>query len=1019
MVRCVCALWGVISCPRSFRAFICETLIFFFCSVSALAQYRFDSWTTENGLPNNWIRALHQTRDGYLWLTTLGGVVRFDGVRFRIFDQVNTPGLASNTFSYRAMWEDAQGDLWMGTEHNGAIRYHNGVFIPLTTREGLPSNQVIRIDGDAAGTVWITTSSGVVRWKDGHLILPRSESDRLLDAYLSAPKNLGVDGYLFGLWRCTGESWQRFAYGHWSTLPLPPDLHGPAAFQIAGIAEDSERRLWYSLQGRQHEYYCVSNGHLKIFHNVPAVSGTQICCQDRQRRVWMGNHYGAVGLWENGRLRQLPGIATANVFQVLEDREGTLWIGTLDRGLYRLRSQVVNMYRRPGGVQEANIMGPILQARDGTVWLHSGGFSQFDHGQFKNFYRQDHPRNAWDWANWVTALYEDQDGSIWVSTLDGIVRFKGGRLCEEKSLSSQIKGRVLAILRDHQGDLWFGSDQGLYRLHQDNLTRFTVRDGLPDSAVNDLREDHTGVLWIGTNSGLVWYSEGRFTTVDGTRATRVIGLYEDRSGILWVGTHDSGLYRLERAAQSLKLTRYTTLQGLYSDQAYEILEDGMGYLWMSCARGLYRVRKQELNDFAAGRTSYVTSTHFGNADGLSSECNSVGQPMAFKARDGRLWFATQDGIAVVDPSAISASLRPPPVLIEDCIVDGRPVNCKLGLQLKPGQVNLEINYTALSFIKSGQIRFRYQLQGLDRDWIEVGTTRSANYSRLPPGKYVFRVTAASPDCAWNPRSETLAVVVLPAFYQAGWFFAILLATGVGAIVLAWRIRISQLKSAHAAQQAFSRQLIASQEAERKRIASELHDSLGQRLVIIKNLALISLNGERANEAGQIPMKQVSMEAAQALGEIREISHNLRPYQLDQLGLTKAVEAILKKASNATTIAFEVAIDEIDGLFPKDLEINFYRIVQEAINNLMKHSEATQAMVVIKCAPNEVLVTVQDNGRGFAPGASDLAQGVGGFGLIGISERARLLGGNLVIKSAPGQGTTLNIKIPLATCRHEK
>lgn len=1012
MVRCARTIVAVNRCWNRLGLFL-WVLTLFYCPTSIFAQYRFDSWTTENGLPNNWVMAIRQTRDGYLWIATLDGLARFDGVRFRIFNKVNTPGITSNKFSYRGLWEDRSGNLWIATVDGGAIRYHDGVFTSLTTRDGLPDNHVVRIDEDSVGTIWIITASGIAQWKDRHLL----NADESGNAYFTKPKNTWADVGALGLWRWTTGGWERFAYGEWAKLPLPPDLHDLEKLKIVALSEDDQRGLWYSLQNRPHDYYRAIEGHLTVFHGVPWGLSTQFCCQDREGRLWMSTHYGTVGFWKNDRFTLVPGIATSNLLQVLEDREGNLWIATLDHGLYRLKKQVITMIRRPGSL-EPNLIGPMIEDRSGVVWVRSGGFSRLEDGQFRTFYRQGHSHASWDWANWFSTLYEDRDGSLWAGTWDGsIVRFRDGHFYEEATLSSQIKGRLYGILRDHAGDLWFGGDQGVYRLQKDRITHFDLQNILRNSTVGVMCVDREGTLWIGTRSGLLRYSNGTFAPVEGLQGSYITALYEDGAGILWVGTYDDGLIRLARGPNGMQLTRYTTEQGLFNNRAYQILEDDLGYLWMSCDLGLHRVRKQELNDLAAGRLAEVTSTHFGPGDGLSGECNSEAQPMAFKARDGRLWFATQDGIAVVDPSAIPVSPRAPPVIIEDCLVDGQPVNCRSGMQMKPGQENLEINYTALSFIKSDQIRFRYRLEGLDRGWVETGTRRSANYSHPPPGRYIFHVIAASSDGVWNLAGKSLPVVVLPAFYQTWWFLAVVLTSAVGAIVLAWHYRISQLKRAHATQQAFSRELIASQEAERKRIAAELHDSLGQRLVIIKNLALLSLNNGTSSGADRASMEEVSSEASQALSEVREISYDLRPYQLDQLGLTKAIDAIVNKAAGATAIAFKAEIDEIDDVFPKDSEINFYRIVQESINNLMKHSQATQASVAIRCTPVEVLLSIHDNGRGFIPGASEAGRTTGGFGLIGISERAQLLGGDLVIQSAPGQGTTLNIRIPLNGNHH--
>jgi signal transduction histidine kinase/ligand-binding sensor domain-containing protein len=995
-------------------AHLCCILAFFCAASSALAQYRFDSWTTENGLPNNWVMALRQTRDGYLWLTTADGLARFDGVNFRVFNKVNTPGLTTNWFSYRALWEDAQGNLWMGTRDGGVVRYHDGIFTSLTAKDGLPCNEVIRIDEDDAGTIWITTGSGIVRWRNGHLVLPRSDLDRSLDAYLTAPKNIGVDGRLFGLWRFTGGGWQRFSDGHWTPLPLPPGLGDLAKLQIEGIAEDSGRRLWYSLHNREHEYYCARGEHLTVIHGVPQTSATQVCCQDGQGRIWMGNHYGAVGLWQDARFAPLSGIATSNVFQVMEDKEGSLWIATLDRGLYRLRRQVISTYRRPGGLQQANVIGAMWPDASGHVWLSSGGFTRFEGGRFETFYRQGRSHDPWDQANVFSALYADGDGSFWAGMWDGsIVHSRDERLQEEPSLSARIKGRLYVILRDDSGDLWFGGEQGLYRVRNNVVARFTTRDGLPDNIVNIIHEDGAGTLWIGTSSGLVRYAGGGFTPVEGLRACHITALYEDEAGVLWVGTHDDGVFRLERRSNDAKLTRYTTAQGLYSNCAFQILEDDLGYLWMSCDLGLYRVRKQELNDLAAGGITPVTSTHFGPADGLSGECNSGGQPMAFKASDGRLWFATQDGISVVDPRAIPLSRTPPPVRIGECLLDRQPVSWRSTLKVYSGQANLEINYTALSFIRSDQIRFRYRLEGLDRDWVEAGTRRTAYYSHLPPGQYVFRVIAANSDGVWNTEGESLPVVVLPPFYRTWWFLTLASLLAVGAVVLAGHYRVSRLKQARATQETFSRQLMASQEAERKRVAAELHDSLGQSLAIIKNRALLSLSTPGDLERAQEQLREISAASAEAIEEVKEIAHNLRPYQLDRLGLTRTIEAMIRKVAEARNLRLTLELDRIDGLFPPEAEIGIFRILQEGISNVVKHAEASEARVSIRKDIRVVQITIQDNGRGFVPETVSTDAGTRrGFGLMGMAERTRLLGGSYNLSSIPGHGTTMTIVVDL-------
>ena len=272
--------------------------------------------------------------------------------------------------------------------------------------------------------------------------------------------------------------------------------------------------------------------------------------------------------------------------------------------------------------------------------------------------------------------------------------------------------------------------------------------------------------------------------------------------------------------------------------------------------------------------------------------------------------------------------------------------------------------------------------------------------------------AANSDGVWNTEGQSLRVIVLPPFYRTWWFIMLLAIGSAGLLWFAWRYRVAQFRRAQAVQQAFSRQLIESQESERKRIAAELHDGLGQRMVVIKNLALMVLNSPSKNGEAREQIEEISAEASQAIGDVKEISHNLRPYQLDRIGLTKAIEAIVRTARSASEIVFTAEIDDVDGLFPKDLEINFYRVVQEGVNNILKHSQATEAGVTIRRAPDGLRMTIRDNGKGFTPGALKPDLSRGGFGLIGIAERAQLLGGKPVIQSAPGQGTMISLKISL-------
>ena len=351
-------------------------------------------------------------------------------------------------------------------------------------------------------------------------------------------------------------------------------------------------------------------------------------------------------------------------------------------------------------------------------------------------------------------------------------------------------------------------------------------------------------------------------------------------------------------------------------------------------------------------------------------------------------------------------------MIEEALVDGRTVSGGETATVTPAQSSLDIQYTALSFIKSSQIRFRYKMEGLDPDWIEAGGRRTAYYTRIPPGNYTFHMIAANSDGVWNTDGARLAVSLLAPFYRTWWFEVLAALSAIAMIAIAWRYRVSQLEHAQTVQRASSRELIATQEEERKCIAAELHDSPGQRLVIVKNLALFFLGaqGEAAATSGKLrAIEEISTEAGLAIDETREISYNLRPFQLDRLGLTKAIEAIVRTAAEASAAEFSVELDYIDDVFPEESQINFYRIVQESLSNIFKHAQATELRVEIKRAADHVLLAIRDNGRGFTQGAAKSDSERGGFGVIGMAERARLLDGELTVQAAPGRGTVVSVR----------
>jgi signal transduction histidine kinase len=397
---------------------------------------------------------------------------------------------------------------------------------------------------------------------------------------------------------------------------------------------------------------------------------------------------------------------------------------------------------------------------------------------------------------------------------------------------------------------------------------------------------------------------------------------------------------------------------------------------------------------------------------LNTECNGGRQSAGFIAQDGKLWFPTMGGVVVIDPEAAPANLLPPPVKIESVTLERGQVDFSQGITVAPGQRDLEIAYTGLSFIRSEQVKFKYRLEGMDTDWVDAGTRRVAYFPYLSPGSYTFRVLAANSDSVWNTVGADLSIVVEPPFWRRWWFTALASLSVAGTVLLIFRKRVARLRQAHAAQEAFSRQLLDSQEQERQRIAAELHDSLGQSLLIIKNRSFLALDSFDDPETARAQVEEISDASAHAIEEVREIAYNLRPYKMERFGLTKTLQAMCQQAERTSGIRFSVELKNIDSLFPNEAELNLYRVVQESVNNILKHSRATEARLTIERDESEVRMKIEDNGQGFnaTPQASANEPRRGGFGLIGMAERVRLLGGQYMLDSAPGQGTTIAVKL---------
>ncbi len=572
------------------------------------------------------------------------------------------------------------------------------------------------------------------------------------------------------------------------------------------------------------------------------------------------------------------------------------------------------------------------------------------------------------------------------------------------------------MLVDRDGRLWRGTRAGGIEIFAGtNVTRHTVTSGLSFSNIYCLAQDRDGAVWAGTERGLNRIQDGRITvfgTTNGLGHQYVSSLCVDSLGTVWAGTLGGGL----SAWNGTRFVTITMREGLAHDAVDQLIEDDFGHLWLGTRVGLMRLSLAQLHEFIAGKIRFVNGTLIGRDEGLlRPNLWTEYQPASAKARDGRLWFCTGSGIAVLDPRRFEKPAAAPIVHIEEVRVDGQShfvePRAEPVIEVAPGSERVEIRYTGISPSEPAQVRFRYQLAGYDREWVEAGRARVAGYSHLPPGSYQFRVSAVNNDGVWSETNNALAFAVQPSFWQTSWFRGAVLLVLLGLLLAIYRIRMARMENRRAAQEAFSRKLIESQEQERQRIAAELHDSLGQNLLVIKNRAALALMQQDQPDKMAAQVREVSSMASAAVREVREIAQNLRPFQIDELGFTKSIIAMARKLADSSVIEFKTELDNIDGALPPEFEINFYRIVQECLNNIVKHSEAKAANIRLRRTERAIRLTITDDGRGFTPDRLEKSSAPG-FGLRNIAERAHTMGGEAVIHSRPGGGTRAEITIPL-------
>jgi ligand-binding sensor domain-containing protein/signal transduction histidine kinase len=952
-----------------------------------MSQYVHNIWQTDDGLPQNYVVAIVQTHDGYIWLATQEGLVRFDGIKFTVYDKRNTHEIKDNNI--QALYEDRRGTLWFGTEGGGLTGLREGKFFSYSTKDGLPSDIVDAIFEDHNGDLWIGTAAGLGKLKDGKFstltVKDGLASDTIIALYEDREGNLwiGTDGAGLG----------QYKDGRINTFTTKEGL---ANDLVRAICEDAEGNLWIGTRDGLSKFKA---GNFTTYSTKQGLASNSVLAvfPDKDGSLWIGTD-GGLNRFRDAQFTSYAkrdGLSDDSVGAICEDKEGDLWIGTYGGGLNRLKDARFTSYTTSFGLSDNDVRS-ILEDREGAMWIATrGGLNRIKDNKLVAYTIKQGLGN-----NSVLSLYEAKDGTLWVGTRSGLNRMDHGKFITYTTAQGLSDDTVLSMVEDGERRLWIGTSAGLSSLKDGKFTTYRAGEGLTNDSVWSLLADRKGALWIGTDGGgLNLLADGKFssyTTKDGLANDVVLCIYEDAEGTLWIGT-SGGLNRLREG----KLAAFTAKDGLFDDVIFQILEDNNGNLWMSSNKGIFRVDKKQLDDFTEGTAGAILSISYGTADGMKSrECNGGFQPAGWKSKDGKLWFPTIKGVAVIDPSNIKLNERPPPVVIEAVLVDNELMDNRAPASLSPGKQKFEFHFTGLSFLAPEKVRFKYKLEGFDKDWVEAGTRRDASYTNLRPGNYRFRVVACNNDMVWNEAGALFEFYLKPHFYQTFSFYALCAAfLGLAAWGL-YRLRLRQIQSR------FSAVL-----RERTRMAREIHDTLAQTFVGI-GLQLKAVSGQLSDspKSAQQHLDLAQKMIRSSLAEARRSIWDLRPEALERGDLSAAFRDIARQITAGSSIDVEVETRGDSRALPPLVESNLLRIGQEALTNAIKHADPRKISVELIYREADLRLKVSDDGCGFDSGIP-ISASSGHFGLVGIRERADQIGGNLRLSSSPRRGTEIEVTVP--------
>jgi signal transduction histidine kinase/ligand-binding sensor domain-containing protein len=950
-------------------------------------------WTAPAGesLPSAFILSVLAARDGRLWIGTDAGLASWKDNKLTHYPELDGQSVV-------ALLEDREGSVWAAGEGvpTGRLCTMRGGSTQCFGKDGSLGVFVEALYEDPAGEIWVGGPHGRLwRWKPGPPKFYAMPDNVVTAEALITADNGG------GLLVATENGIRQLVDGKATAYRVP----GYGQFALRSLFRDRDGGMWIGTADRGLLH--VHQGRTDVFAQSDGLSGDNILnlFEDREGNIWAATLNGLDRFREFAvpTISVKQGLSNANAWSVLATKDGSVWLGTRE-GLNRWKDDQVTVYRRPSSKSRL-----AAQQRFGSHEPQEVGRT------VREITDNGLPDDR------VHSLFQDDDGRIWISTASGVARFENGRFVP---VSGVPDGQIHSFAGDGAGNIWFShQDHGLFHVRDGRLIEKIPWAKLGSSVFAEalLFDRKQGGLWLGfPTGGLTYFSNGRvsasYSSAEGLEGG-ILGLQMDRDGTLWATT-ESGLSRVKNG----RVTTLSSMNGLPCNGIHGVIEDDAFALWLYMTCGLVRIARSELDawvsmadatpDQAAKRRIQVTVLD--SSDGVRSyELVSGYSPHAAESTDGKLWFPALDGVGVVDPRHLPLNKLPPPVKIEHANTDGKTYDALSQLRLPALVRDLSIDYTALSFVVPEKVRFRYKLEGQDKDWREVVNVRQVQYSNLAPGNYRFRVTACNNSGVWNEEGASLDFSIAPAYYQTNWFRAF---CGLMFLAMLWtvyQLRVRVLERRQAALEkhqieirALNEQLIKAQEAERMRISGELHDGVLQQITSLTlRLGKVKRQVPPDSEA-TATVTGLQQELIKIGTDIRHISHELHPALLQEAGLPAAMSAYCDEFSKVRGLPVSCETDASVQELSPGAALCLYRIAQEALGNAAKHSEAKNVEVRLARSNGRVCLSVSDDGVGCDPN-----QKSGGLGVINMRERVLQLQGTFEFKSEPGRGTTVKAEVP--------